>query len=223
MREGLSDTTQPSYTPDETVGPDDARERVIRPSEAALRQLATLTPDITTSSLVVYPGSATDEQCAHVFGDAVIHIDPDGGAMNTMHTKGFVTVTSTFEKWLETLPDGASIDLVFSYNAGCLTPDQLARVRPGGYVIANNWHGSANEMGKQPDFEVIAAINPAEGKLLPAETAIKGLGYTQLAITQGGGMVTGADIASLKPGSYTLLKQEKNTEALWLFQRRLEP
>lgn len=201
-------------------------EREVRPysSESGKQMLLTLRhviPDITEDSHILYPGSAADTQLADVFGGNVIHIDPDDKPMEALRKIGLQTETTTFEDYLKKQPADVKIDLIFSHNAGDVPEEALQKLREGGYIIANNWHGSANALGENEDLELLCAINPGENTLIDVETAKEGFGTTQLAITREGKVISNSDaIAALPEGTFTLIEQENNTEARWLFRKK---
>ena len=55
---------------------------------------------------------------AEVFGDQVVHIDPDSKALAWLQKKGFRTKQMTIEDYIANMPDGEKIGMILSYNAG---------------------------------------------------------------------------------------------------------
>lgn len=187
-------------------------------SQRALEILKGLMPDITPDSMILYPGSAADIQLANVFGEEVVHVDPDAESMDVLRQRGLIAVASTIEDYLATLE--RPIDVLFSYNAGI--PDENTRtlIRDGGYVIANNWHGAANALGNDTSFEVIAAVNPGDDRLIEPDRAKNGLGSDLIAVLPSGRIIQDqVEISQLDPETCTIIDQPKNTEALWLFRK----
>lgn len=189
-------------------------------AERALILLKSLMPDITSESKIVYPGSAADAQCANVFGKNVVHVDPDEASIEAMHKAGFQGVASSFEEYLTDLPPDQQFDLIFSHNAGLVPPEALARIRSGGYVIANNWHGSANDLGDNTAFISLGAVTLGEAELISSEDALTGLGQVEFAIKAGALLTDKDEIDKVRhDADVTIMKQYKNTEAQWVFKK----
>lgn len=74
------------------------------------------------NQLILYPGSSSDRTMADVFGNQVIHIDPDGNALAWLQDEGLRTEQTTIEDYIAHMSDGEKIDMILSYNAG-LVPD----------------------------------------------------------------------------------------------------
>lgn len=189
----------------------------------SLRTIKTAMPDITEESVIVYPGSAADTGAAEVFGRGVVHIDPDESSISSMQQAGYVGIPSTFEEYLAAMPADQQIDVIYSHNAGLVPAEALARLRQGGYVIANNWHGSANDMGEKPDFELVTAVASGTTETIPADQAQRGLGTYEIAIVRGARMVTDSqEIEAIRndPGVIITDDNYKNTEAQFLFRKK---
>lgn len=190
--------------------------------EKALIALLSLAPDITDRSKVLYPGSAADSSFADVIGMNVVHIDPDTESMAVLKAGGYQCVVSTIEDYIGKHPD--IIDMVISYNCGTVSNELAALVRSGGYVIANNWHESANAMGDRDDFEIVGAVPIGEREIKSPEAARKDLGWYACALLRTGGMITDPEEIDKqkKAGniSFVLPKEPLNTETLWLFRKK---
>ena len=76
---------------------------------------------------------------ADVFGSGVVHVDPDGHALGFLERKNLETKHMTIEEYIGNMPGGQQIDILLSYNAGCVPESALERLREGGIVLANNW------------------------------------------------------------------------------------
>lgn len=188
-------------------------------SQRALELLRGIMHGVGSDATIIYPGSAADVQLAKVFGETVIHVDPDAASMDALRRHGLVAISARVEDYLPSLT--RPIDVLFSYNAGIPGEDIRSMIRPGGYLIANNWHEAANAIGGDRSFDIVAAINPGQETLIAPDVARKGLGYTEVAITSGGNVIMGdEEIAKLEPGTYTRMQDPKNTEALWLFIKK---
>lgn len=166
---------------------------------------------------VLYPGSSTHAGVARIFGkDKVTHVDPDPSAMSAMAEGGYQAVTSTIEDYDTAEP----FDLIVSFNAGTLEPDEIQRLlSPTGYVIANNWHGSANRMAEYEDFKLLGAVLPSytDGEIVHGDDAAKGLGVARLGVAPGGKIVEGDDIDENTMG---IIDSERSPDGLFLFQRQ---
>ena len=116
----------------------------------ALGKLRERMTNIDDTSVILYPGSNSDETFASVFGSGVIHVDPDEHAMDVMREKGYNVAEMTIEEYVSNMPEEGRVDVVFSYKSGLVPQELLDKIPVGCYVIANNWHGSANSLGKNP-------------------------------------------------------------------------
>ena len=119
--------------------------------------------DISEDSTVVYPGSATDIDVARVFGkNNVTHIDPDSAACQALVEHGYAAVSSRIEDYAPAIP----FDVMIALNSyGRLSQGEVARlVRPGGYIIANNYTGWATDLkGFNDVVQLVGAVLPSYG------------------------------------------------------------
>ena len=173
----------------------------------ALGKLRERMTNIDDTSVIIYPGSSSDETLARVFGPGVVHVDPDEYAMEAMREKGYNIAEMTIEEYVSHMSKEGRVDVVFSYNSGLLPQELLDKIAKGGHAIANNWDGSANDLGNNPNFTLICAINPKSksGEIINKEEAQAALGTIT---TKSGAM----DI-----------DVEKNPDGLWLFRKNGEP
>lgn len=175
-------------------------------------------------SVITYHGSAADTSLSMVFGNKVVHIDPDSASMEALKKEGLIAETKTFEEYLEQLPPDTQIDLLFLYNSTSVDDAALARVRQGGIVMANNWHGYADEMVKKDGFVLLAVIEDATNRIVTGNEA-SGMPVTQTYIMEPGGMTNKnpsndeIEVAKRDP-LRTVLVEYKNTENLWIFMRK---
>ena len=164
---------------------------------------------------VLYPGSSKHAGVGRVFGqDKVVHVDPDTNAMEVMASHGYAVQAGRLEDYL---PE-RQFDLIISYNAGTLEPPELERLLvPGGYVIANNWHGSANNLSFDGHFRLLGAVLPSihDGTVRDVDEATDGLGTTRLAVTREGEVVSGDDIDE---STMSVMENEKSPDGLFLFK-----
>ncbi len=172
----------------------------------ALGKLRERMTNIDDTSVILYPGSNSDETFASVFGSGVIHVDPDEHAMDVMREKGYNVAEMTIEEYVSNMPEEGRVDVVFSYNSGLVPQELLDKIAEGGHVIANNWHGSANSLGKNPRVTLVCAIDPESksDEIINEEGAQAALGTTT---TKSGDM--DIDI-------------EENPDTLWLFRKNDE-
>ena len=146
----------------------------------ALGKLRERMTNIDDTSVIIYPGSSSDETLARVFGPGVVHVDPDEYAMEAMREKGYNIAEMTIEEYVSHMSKEGRVDVVFSYNSGLLPQELLDKIAEGGHAIANNWDGSANNLGNNPNFTLICAINPKSksGEIINEEEAQAALGTT---------------------------------------------
>lgn len=121
---------------------------------------------------VAYPGSATDIRVASVFGkDNVIHVDPDEAACVALEDAGYYAANVEVEFFHPYDP----LDGIIAINSyGAPTEGVIKRiVKPGGFVITNNYTHWAKELAEVPNVELVASIMPnfysEEAKLLWGE------------------------------------------------------
>lgn len=67
------------------------------------------------SQLILYPGSNSDRTMTEVFGNKVVHIDPDGNALALLKNKGFPTEQMTIEDYIANMSDREKIGMILSY------------------------------------------------------------------------------------------------------------
>jgi len=115
---------------------------------------------IPTDSKVIYPGSNTHTGVALVFGaDNVTHVDPDEAVCRVLGRAGYSAEPSTIEDFQPVeLADG-----IVTFNSyGTPTEEVLARtVKPGGFIITNNYTHWANTLNDEVDSaELTTALLP---------------------------------------------------------------
>ena len=122
------------------------KEELLAHLKVAKREIICLGWQEDPNQLILYPGSNSDRTMAEVFGDQVVHIDPDSKALAWLQKKGFRTKQMTIEDYIANMPDGEKIGMILSYNAGLVPDSALERLQEGGIILANNWHGSADDL-----------------------------------------------------------------------------
>ena len=98
---------------------------------------------------VLYPSCGFDASPAKVF-DKVTFVDvEDGnnGCVAKLQEAGF----HALKEDIRTYPPKDLHDLLILLNPAIPTEWASRHLRPGGYIIANNWHSNASEMYRQPD------------------------------------------------------------------------
>lgn len=151
------------------------------------------------TSVVIYPGSGTHVGVARVFGkDNVIHVDPDVGSTEVLAERGYLAAASRVEEYSPVKP----VDAMVALNSyGVPTAEMVTRlVKPGGYVIANNWTHWAADLAKFGEtLELRGAVMPTyqtpDAKFVDAEELPQGVTdiVKQFFVIESGG--------SMKPGT----------------------
>lgn len=122
------------------------KEELLAHLKVAKREIICLGWQEDPNQLILYPGSNSDRTMTEVFGNQVVHIDPDGNALVLLKNKGFPTEQMTIEDYIANMPDEREIGIILSYNAGLVPDSALERLQEGGIILANNWHGSADDL-----------------------------------------------------------------------------
>lgn len=176
------------------------------------------------NSVITYHGSAANMSLSEVFGKEVIHIDPDDELMESLRKEGLVALTQTFEEYINQMPEDTQIGLLFLYNSVPVDEAALRRVQQGGVVMANNWHGYANEMMTRESFELLAVIENGTNRTVTGDEATMMSG-TQTHIIQPGGMIntnpSADDIEAARDDPLSVVETVcKNTENVWIFRKK---
>ena len=172
-------------------------------------------------STVVYPGSHTHVGVARVFGkENVTHVDPDHEATQVLAKADFKAVETGVEDYE---PDEPADVMVALNSYGSPTSEIVQRlVKPGGFVIANNYTHWANKLnGLQDSLRLVAAIMPSYGAAdarlveaseLPEEATGSDVVYSKL---EGGG-----EISRGTPEDHDVaIEMSRNPDALFIFER----
>ena len=125
---------------------------------------------------ILYPGSNSDRTMTEVFGNQVVHIDPDDKALALLQKKGFPTEQMTIEDYVANMSDGEKIGIILSYNAGLVPGSALERLQEGGIILANNWYGSADDLHSKKGLELIGAVVQGTEDFVTGPTAENLLG-----------------------------------------------
>jgi len=174
---------------------------------------------------VIYPGSAAHVAPADVFGkENTVMIDPEERAVRALSENGYTAVASRLEDYIA-LHERDLFDIAVSFNAGGIVERNYKNIlKPGGFVIANNWHDTANWLNASPDFRLLGAVD--RGKMGTAELANRdsaesGLGYAEYAIMPDGKLIFGKDkIEALRQNGFENLveTEPRATYFAWLYQ-----
>lgn len=137
------------------------------------------------SQLILYPGSNSDRTMTEVFGNQVVHIDPDDKALALLQKKGFPTEQMTIEDYVANMSDGEKIGIILSYNAGLVPGSALERLQEGGIILANNWYGSADDLHSKKGLGLIGAVAQGTEDFVTGPTAENLLGKVQYYLGNG--------------------------------------
>ena len=93
----------------------------------------------------------------------------------------------------------------------------LERLREGGIVLANNWHGSADDLYAKEGLEMVGAVVYESKEFVADEEAESLLGTEQSVYTPG----------SIKPNpteeeraAGTVFEQYRSPDTLWIFRKK---
>ena len=85
------------------------KEELLAHLKVAKREIIRLGWQEDPNRLILYPGSNSDRTMTEVFGNQVVHIDPDDKALALLQKKGFRTEQMTIEDYIANMPDGEKI------------------------------------------------------------------------------------------------------------------
>ena len=178
------------------------------------------------NQLILYPGSSSDRTMADVFGEQVVHIDPDGNALAWLQDKGLRTEQTTIEDYIAHMPDGEKINIILSYNAGLVPDSALERLREGGIIFANNWHGSADDLHSKKGIELIGAVVRDTEDFVTVQAAESLLGKVQCYLGDGpNGYVdydpTEEQLEQARAGAGIVFEEYRSPDSLWIFRKKL--
>lgn len=176
------------------------------------------------NQLILYPGSNSDRTMAEVFGDQVVHIDPDSKALALLQKSGFRTEQMTIEDYIANMPDGEKIGMILSYNAGLVPDSALERLQEGGIILANNWHGSADDLHSKKGLELIGAVVQDTEDFVTVQAAESLLGKVQCYLGDGpNGYVdydpTEEQLKQARVGVGIVFEEYRSPDSLWIFRK----
>ena len=183
----------------------------------ALRGIKTDIP-LADDVKIAYPGSGTHVGVARVFGrENVTHVDPDATACSALTEAGYRAEAVGIENFCPPEP----IDGIVALNSyGSPTHEIITKiVKPGGFIIANNYTHWAAELGRIQGLTLHAVLAPAyyaespqlyRGSDIP--TNATGLGICYLKIRDG-------VVSYGSPDDYTYADETPNyPDALFVFR-----
>lgn len=133
---------------------------------------------------VLYPGSSVDTTVAESFGkENVLHLDLNTESIKILLGEGYRAIAGDTQE----ITSDNQFDLVVLWNSG-VTPDSILNlVKGGGYVLANNHHGSANIVATNIEFELIGGITPVNpAEVQPPEVVSEWLDEEYYEVTREG-------------------------------------
>lgn len=122
------------------------------------------------ADVIYHPCSANDVSPSEVFPSShVIYADLDENAMNALARAGYdarVTDVLTF--------DPGDVDILFLLNPAISPEVPSSYVIDGGFVVANDYHGTANWLHSRDEFEIKAIIKKGVGEVIFDDTNPEG-------------------------------------------------
>ena len=199
------------------------KEELLAHLQVAKRKIIRLGWQEDPNQLILYPGSNSDRTMAEVFGDQVVHIDPDGNALALLQNKGFRTEQMTIEDYIANMPDGEKIGMILSYNAGLVPDSALERLQEGGIILANNWHGSADDLHSKKGLELIGAVVQDTEDFVTVQAAESLLGKVQYLDNGPNGYVnydpTEEQLEQARASAGTVFEDYRSPDSLWIFRK----
>lgn len=115
--------------------------------------------NIPATAVVYYPCSGPDDFPRKGFPhNRFIFADQYQANMEALAIQGEEAHTVDVRTFMPT-PDGVDVLIIQNPQLNALT--FVDKVKPGGIIIANNWHSSANQVRRQEDMELVAVVlNP---------------------------------------------------------------
>lgn len=112
---------------------------------------------------IYYPSCALDTSLSVGFPNAnVVYADIDEGAISSLQEEGHDAISMDATTWV---PD-EEMDMVLLLNPVISSRVPSRAVRPGGYVLANNYHATADELHEDSEFSFVGVIrrDPVTGR-----------------------------------------------------------
>ena len=199
------------------------KEELLAHLKVAKREIICLGWQEDPNQLILYPGSNSDRTMAEVFGNQVVHIDPDGNALVLLKNKGFPTEQMTIEDFIANMSDGEKIGIILSYNAGLVPDSALERLQEGGIILANNWHGSADDLHSKKGLELIGAVVQDTEDFVTVQAAESLLGKVQYLDNGPNGYVnydpTEEQLEQARASAGIVFEEYRSPDSLWIFRK----
>jgi hypothetical protein len=111
------------------------------------------------SDLVYYPCCGSDVSPAKVFDGRVIFLDNDQKNIDALNKAGYEAVCADANNY-----EPGNVDILVVYNPQMRPEPFLKYVSENGYMVCNNWHGTADFMSRRDEFEFMGAVSQ-DGKV----------------------------------------------------------
>jgi len=199
------------------------KEELLAHLKVAKREIIRLGWQEDPNRLILYPGSNSDRTMTEVFGNRVVHIDPDDKALALLQKKGFRTEQMTIEDYVANMSDEEEIGIILSYNAGLVPDSALERLQEGGIILANNWHGSADDLHSKKGLELIGAVVQDTEDFVTVQAAESLLGKVQYLDNGPNGYVnydpTEEQLEQARASAGTVFEDYRSPDSLWIFRK----
>ena len=201
------------------------KEELLAHLKVAKREIIRLGWQEDPNRLILYPGSNSDRTMTEVFGNQVVHVDPDDKALALLQKKGFRTEQMTIEGYVANMSNGEQIGIILSYNAGLVPDSALERLQEGGIILANNWHGSADNLHNKKGLELIGAVVQDTEDFVTVQAAESLLGKVQCYLDSGpNGYVnydpTEEQLEQARAGAGIVFEEYRSPDSLWIFCKK---
>lgn len=118
------------------------------------------------ANIVYYPSPAKDSSPSFAFPDSrVVYVDIDKRAVAALQEAG---LEAHCESALEF--DPGTVDILIMLNPAISPTVPSSHVSPGGYVLCNNYHGTASSLRESGPFEFRAIIRPSQDQEIIYDT-----------------------------------------------------
>lgn len=200
------------------------KEELLAHLQVAKREIIRLGWQEDPNRLILYPGSNSDRTMTEVFGNQVVHVDPDDKALALLQKKGFRTEQMTIEDYVANMSDGEQIGIILSYNAGLVPDLALKRLQEGGIILANNWHGSADNLHNKKGLELIGAVVQGSEDFVTVQAAESLLGKVQCYLSNGPSDYVNYDpteeqLEQARTDAGIVFEEYRSLDSLWIFRK----
>lgn len=167
-------------------------------SPRLLAQLWALQREVFTAHTVLYPGCGIDTSPSEVF-EQVTYVDINPGCIDQLQRAGF----SAFNQDIREYRPDRLHDLLILMNPQFRPDHATPHLVTGGYIVANNYHGSARWLFEHPgQFAFVAGLgNPETDTNGAVSVALHAEGYFEPVRDE-------AELIRLRPRSYQAIREE---------------